>query len=469
MERRGRLQSSCDEGWIRASRAGRGGEERVARDLERVLRPANLVWVVVGLVIGSGIFIVPATVLRLSGGGLGLALIVWTLAGVVSVMGALTYGELAAMNPAAGGLYVYIRDTFGPFVAFLYGWALFFVMATGAVATLAVAFTSYLGQLVPLGATASRVVAVVLIALVAAINVRGTRQSAGVQGWTTALKVGALLAMSALLLGRGSGLATARLWPESDGSSLLAGLGVAMVGVLWAYEGWQYATFLAGETLDAQRNFPRGMFLGTAVLVGLYLLANVAYVAALRPARAAASERIAAEAVSAVLGPGAGKLIALAILVAMFSTANAITLTSPRVYFAMARDGVFFRRLAEVHPRWGTPAVSIVASSAWAAVLAASGTFEQLLTYVVFTSWAFYALGAASLFHYRWRRPEAARPFRVPGYPWTPLLFLLSAAGIVLSTIFGQPRRAAAGLGIVLLGAPAYLIWRSSGATPKTR
>lgn len=436
----------------------------MARELERVLRPANLVWVVVGLVIGSGIFIVPATVLRQTGGGFGLALLVWALAGVVSVMGALTYGELAAMNPAAGGLYVYVRDAFGPFVAFLYGWALFFVMATGAVATLAVAFTAYLGQLVPLGATAERVVAVAMIAVVAAINVRGTRHSAGVQGWTTALKVGALLAMSALLLGRGAGLAQVRLWPESGGESLWAGMGVAMVGVLWAYEGWQYATFLAGETLDAQRNFPRGMFLGTAVLVGLYLLANVAYVAALGPQRAAASERIAAEAVGAILGPGAAKLIALAILVAMFSASNAITLTAPRVYFAMARDGVFFRRLAEVHPRWGTPAISIVTSSAWAAVLAASGSFEQLLTYVVFTSWAFYALGAASLFRYRRRMPDAPRPFRVPGYPWTPLLFVLSAAAIVLSTVVGQPKRAAVGIGIVLLGAPAYWIWRSRGA-----
>jgi APA family basic amino acid/polyamine antiporter len=376
-------------------------------------------------------------------------------------MGALTYGELAAMDPAAGGLYVYIRDAFGSFLAFLYGWAMFFVMATGAVATLSVAFTAYLGQIVPLGPAAARVVAVAVIAVVAAINVRGTRQSAGVQGWTTALKVGALLAMSALLLARGHGLSQARPWPETGGGALLAGMGVAMVGVLWSYEGWQYATFLAGETLDAQRNFPRGMFLGTAVLVALYLLANLAYVAALGPERAAASERIAADAASAVLGPGAGKLIALAILVAMFSAANAITLTAPRVYYAMARDGVFFRRLAEVHPRLGTPAFSIVGSSAWAAVLAASGTFEQLLTYVIFTSWAFYALGAASLFRFRRLRPDVPRPFRVPGYPWTPLLFVLAAAAIVMSTVVGQPERAAAGVGIVLLGAPAYWVWRS--------
>jgi APA family basic amino acid/polyamine antiporter len=402
-------------------------------------------------------------VLRQTGGGLGLALLVWLLAGALSVMGALTYGELAAGNPEAGGLYVYLRDAFGPFLAFLYGWALFFVMGSGSVATLAVAFSSYLGQVVPLGPGTARMVTVALIAVVAVINATGTRHSAGVQNWATGLKVAAILAMSALLVARGRGLPDARLWPEAGNSGLLAGLGLAMVGVLWAYEGWQYATFSAGETLDPQRNFPRGILVGTALLVGIYLLANVAYVAALGPERAASSERIAAEAVGAILGPGAGKLIALAILVSMFSAANAITLTAPRVYFAMARDGVFFSRLAEIHPSWGTPALSIVVSSGWAAVLAASGTFEQLLTYVIFTGWIFYALGAASLFHYRRHVPAARRPYRVPGYPWIPLLFVCSAAGIVLSTVISQPGRACVGIGIVLLGAPAFWIWRRVG------
>lgn len=432
----------------------------MARTLARILRPVDLVLLVVGVVIGSGIFIVPGAVLRQTGGGFGLALVVWLVAGALSVMGALTYGELAATNPEAGGLYVYLRDAFGPFLAFLYGWALFFVMGSGSVATLAVAFASYLGQVVPIAPGAARAVAVAVIAVVAAINVRGTRHSAGVQNWTTGLKVGAILAMSILLIARGQGLPGTRLWPDWGAAGLPAAVGLALVGVLWAYEGWQYATFSAGETLDPQRNFPRGILLGTAILVGIYLLANVAYVAALGPERAAAAERIAAEAVAASVGPAAGKLIALAILVSMFSAANAITLTAPRVYFAMARDGVFFGRLAEIHPSWGTPAFSILASSAWAAVLAASGTFEQLLTYVIFTGWIFYALGAASLFHYRRRFPDAPRPFRVPGYPWTPLLFVLSAAGIVLSTLVGQPGRALVGCSIVLLGAPAFWVWR---------
>jgi APA family basic amino acid/polyamine antiporter len=198
-------------------------------------------------------------------------------------------------------------------------------------------------------------------------------------------------------------------------------------------------------------------------VVAIYLAGNVGYVAALGPERAAASPRIAAEAVAELFGPAAGQLIAVAILVSIFSAANAVTLTAPRVYFAMARDGIFFKRLAQVHPTLGTPAFSIVVSSAWAAVLAASGTFEQLLTYVIFSGWAFYALGALALFHYRRLSPPPPCPYRVPGYPWTPLLFVLSAAGIVASTLVTQPARAAVGVALVLLGAPAFWLWRRTG------
>jgi APA family basic amino acid/polyamine antiporter len=428
--------------------------------LARVLRPLDLVLLVVGVSIGSGIFIVPATVLRETGGALGLALLVWALAGALSLMGALTYGELAATNPEAGGLYVYLRDAFGPFVAFLYGWALFSVIGSGSVATLAVAFSGYFGQFAPVGPWSSRAIAVAVIVTVAAINVAGTRRSAGVQNWTTAVKVSAILAMSALLIAAGQGLAAARVWPEADAGGLLRGVGVALVGVLWAYEGWQYATFSAGELVDAPRTYPRASALGTAFVVAIYLAANIGYVAALGAERAAGSPRIAAEAMAELFGPAAGHLIAAAILVSIFSAANAVTLTAPRVYFAMARDGIFFKRLAQVHPTLGTPAFSIVVSSAWAAVLAASGTFEQLLTYVIFSGWAFYALGALALFHYRGRSPLPDCPYRVPGYPWTPLLFVLSAAGIVVSTLVTQPGRALVGIALVLLGAPAFWLWK---------
>jgi len=235
---------------------------------------------------------------------------------------------------------------------------------------------------------------------------------------------------------------------------------VALLGVLWAYEGWQNVTNSAGEARDPQRTFARGIVLGTAALVAIYLTANVGYVAALGASGVAASDRVAADAVRALFGPPAAKLVTLAILVSIFSAANGLALTGPRMYFAMARDGVFFRSLAEVHPRFATPALAIAASAAWAALLAVTGSFEQLFTYVVFASWLFAALAAASVFVLRRRRPDAPRPFRVPGYPVTPTLFIAAAAAIVLNTVFARPQQALAGLGIVLSGTPAYYVWR---------
>jgi APA family basic amino acid/polyamine antiporter len=243
--------------------------------------------------------------------------------------------------------------------------------------------------------------------------------------------------------------------------SIFAAFGAATIAVLWAYEGWQYVTFSAGEAVNPQKAIPRAIILGTLALVAIYMTANLAYLAALGPERVAASDRVAGEAVAQVLGPGAGRIIAAAIIASMFGAAHSVVITAPRVFYSMARDGVFFRRLAEVHSRFGTPALAILTSCAWAGVLAATGTFEQLLTYVIFVGWIFYALGAAAVIVFRVRRPHALRPFRVPGYPLTPLLFVLAAAFIVGNTIVTQPRQAAIGLAVVLLGAPAYLVWRN--------
>jgi basic amino acid/polyamine antiporter, APA family len=433
--------------------------------LPRTLGLRDLVLLAVGSVIGSGIFIVPGAVLRQVDGFVAPALLVWLVGGLLSLVGALTYGELGAMKPAAGGLYVYIRDCFGRFPAFLFGWTLFFVISSGAVAALAVAFSAYLGELAPLTPLTAKLVAVLMIAVVTVVNVLGTRKSADLQNWTTAVKVFGILLMSAALLwlGRGFTGSGVTLWPAQMSGSLASGFGLAMIGVLWAYEGWQFVSYSAGETKNAQRNFPLGLVLGTGALLGIYLIANLGYLAALGPAGVASSDRLAATAVATVVGPTPAKLVAVVILVSIFSAANGIMLTSPRVYYAMASDGLFFRRMAEVHPRFKTPAFAVVAGAVWSAALAATGTFEQLLTYVVFVGWIFYALAAASVFVYRRRMPDAVRPYRVPGYPLTPLLFIAAAAALVVNTMVTQPARAAVGLGIALLGAPAYLAWRARG------
>jgi basic amino acid/polyamine antiporter, APA family len=430
--------------------------------LERILSLRDLVLLVVGAVIGSGIFLVPGVVLQQTDTRVGVALLVWLIAGVLSLLGALTYGELSAADPEAGGIYVYIRDAFGRFPAFLYGWTLLFMISGGAIATLAVAFSTYMNQLVPLGSIGAKIVSIVMIAVIMAINVRGTRHSSNVQNVTTAIKVGAIVLIGAVLLTSGKGLRgpDVQLWPAGLDGSVFSGVLAAMIGVLWAYEGWQYATFSAGEVKEPQRSFPRGIMIGTLVLIFVYCFANVAYLAALGPKGVAGSTTVAADAVGALLGPVAGKLIAATILISMFSAANSILLTTPRVYYAMARDGIFFKRLADVHPRFGTPAIAVVVQAIWAMLLALSGTFNQLLTYVVFTGWIFYALGAASIFVLRRIRPNAERPFKVPGYPLTPLLFVLSAALIVGNTLVTQPKLGFVGLAFVLSGAPAYLVWK---------
>jgi APA family basic amino acid/polyamine antiporter len=432
-----------------------------ATSLRRSLGLTDLVLLTIGTVIGSGIFLVPSVVLRQSGLDPRLALLVWALGGLLSLLGALTYAELGAMHPEAGGLYVYIRDAFGALPAFLYGWTSFFVIASGSVATLAVAFAGYLGRLVPMSGVATKAVAVAVIALVAGINIVGTRKAATVQNWTTAAKLLTLVTLSLAFIVLGAhGSAPFAASPAGAPSTARGSLGAAMIGVLWAYEGWAYVTFSAGETRDPQRIFPRAISVAALALIAVYLLANVGYLTTLGTAGMAASDHVAVDAVRVLVGPAAGAIVGTLILVSIFSATNGLMLTAPRLYYAMARDGVFFHVLARVSPRRGTPAFAITALAVWSAALAISGTFEQLLTYVVFTGWIFYALAAASILVYRRTQPNAHRPFRVPGYPVTPILFVGAAGLLVLDTLLTQPGRAALGLGAVLIGTPAFYVWR---------
>jgi APA family basic amino acid/polyamine antiporter len=440
--------------------------------LVRTLRQNDLLLLFIGSVIGSGIFLTPGLILRQLNGSVGFSLLVWVVGGVLSLLGALTYAELSATNPEAGGLYCFIRDAFGRMAAFLYGWSLFLVIASGTIAALARAFTRYLAEIIPLSATGATVVSVLMIAVVTAVNVWGTRKSSDLQNWTTLIKTLLIVVLSGLLLSLGhhGGELASAMGTTQGGSALLSSFGLAMIAVLWAYEGWQFGTYSAGEVLDPQKSFPRAFLLGSLILVGLYLIANVAYLVALGPVASTASDAIAATAATAVLGPWAGKVIALAILISTFSSTNSVILTAPRVFYAMANDNLFFKSLAEVHPRFRTPAAAIIALGIWSAVLACAGKFAELIGGVIFVGWIFYGLGAAAIFPLRRASQGQPFPYRVPGYPFTPFIFVLAAAAIVGNAIYlafrdpVQFRNLAVAIVLFLLGLPAYYFWRRRAA-----
>ena len=434
----------------------------MADELKRTLTARDVAVITAGTIIGSGIFLTPGGVLASSGGFVGVSLSVWAVGGLLTLLGCLTYAELGCFRTGTGGLYAYIRDAFGPTTAFVYGWTLFVVIGSGSIATLAVAAGNNMAALVPdIGPMAKKAIGLAVILGLAFINVRGTKQSTSTLAAATALKIGALvfLIVALPLFGTGWSQVTEATPPRWDGPILSGGL-VAMISVLWAYEGWQYATFVGGEVIEPQRNFPRGLLIGTLACILIYVLANIGYIAGLGPTALAGSSTVASDAVGAAFGPTAAKLIAIPVLVSIVSGAHGIMLTSSRVFFAMSRDGVFFKKLGEVHPVFGTPANSIIAMSVWGAVLAMSGTFEMLLTYVVFVGWIFYGLGGLSVIVFRRREPDAPRPFKVPGYPITPLLFVASALVIVLNTVVTNPTRGAIGIGGALLGVPIFYLWK---------
>lgn len=442
------------------------------RQLTRSLRERDLLLLFVGSVIGSGIFLTPGLIQRQVGGSVGYSLLVWLVGGVLSLLGALTYAELSAANPEAGGLYCYIRDGFGRLPAFLYGWGLFLVIASGTIAALAHAFTKYLQEIVPLTPTAASVVVILVIAVVTAVNVWGTRKSSDLQNVTTLTKVGVIVVLGCVLLALGVsrehhlGELRAAWGSAQSGYALFSGFGFAMISVLWAYEGWQFGTYSAGEVMNPQKSFPRAFLTGGVMLIGLYLFAVVAYLAALGPADAAASDTIAATAMSRVLGPWAGKFVGAAILISTFSSANSVILTAPRVFFEMANDNLFFKKLAEVHPKFGTPAVAVIALGVWSCVLASISEFAKLANGVIFIGWIFYGLGAAAIFPIRRANRGKALPYYVPGYPFTPFLFVLVAAVIVGNAIYGavsNPREfmyLLVSIGLLLLGLPGYFFWQ---------
>jgi APA family basic amino acid/polyamine antiporter len=437
-----------------------------AKSLPRVLGLWDIVGLVVGGVIGSGIFLVPKDIAAAVGGPV-LMLAVWVVGGVLSLFGALAFGELGASMPEAGGVYVYLREAYGSVIAFLFGWTLFLVIDSGAIATLAVAFSSlYLPHFFPVSPILQKVISIVLIVFLMGVNYRGVRSGANLQNFLTIIKFAGLVGVCAaiFIFAKGSTANFVAAAPAGGpAGGMLSAFGIALVASLWAYKGWEAATYSAGETKNPQKNLPLGILLGCAICVVLYVIAQLAYLYVLPAAEIAKSTRIAADAMNIAVGGMGASIISFIILFSIMGATNQNFVCSPRVYYAMAKDGLLFPKLASVHPKYRSPHVAIIAIGFWSIVLSLSGTFEQLFTYVVFGQWLFFGLTVAAVIVLRKKRPDLPRPYKTWGYPVTPIIFILASLYIAVSALLNQFVNALAGLGIILLGLPFYFFWKKRG------
>ncbi len=440
--------------------AASGGQPPAMR---RALGVGSITAIVVGTMIGSGIFIVPATVAAEVRSPL-LMLAVWIVGGLMCLFGALSLAELASAFPETGGIYVYLREAYGPLVGFLFGWALLLIIDSGTIATLSLAFaTKYLPHFVPLGPAGQKAAAVAFILALIGINYVGVKQGAFVQNLLTVLKFAALAGIIVCIFFFAPGNWANLSQPPASalGGGLVGPFGLALVAALWAYKGFEVSTSNAGETKNPAKTIPVGLIAGCGLVTLLYILANVAYLYAVPAAEMTKADRIAASAMKAAVGPVGASLVAFIILFSILGAANGHILTGPRVYYAMARDGLFFRKMAVIHPRFRTPHNALLAVGAWSIVLSLGpgGTFEQLLKYAVFGAWIFLGLAALGVIVLRRKRPDLPRPYRALGYPVTPALFVLSALFVIVNTLVQSFWNAFAGLVLIALGVPAYLYW----------
>ncbi len=452
----------------------------------RALGPVEGTCIVVGTVIGSGIFRVPAEVAQSLGGfGLGTILLVWLLCGFLSLAGALAYAELSALFPRSGGQYVYLREAYGPLWGFLFGWMEFWVARPGSIAALAVVFAEYSGQFTHLdGDWGLRWTAFLMVFVLTWINYVGVRWGGTVQVVFTATKVAALLALIACSFGlpEGSTANWAPLWSAGNDLSpggLAVAVGTAMIAVLWTYDGWANGAAVSEEMKEPQRDVPRALIGGTLILIGLYMVANLAYHYVLPMGQVAQHDKIAAAVAERLFGTIGAGLVSAAVMISTFGAVNGLLLTGPRIFYAMSRDQLFFREMGELHQRFRTPHWSILFQGLWAGLLILVpfkdlfnswfgglgwsmrvDLYDQLITFVIFASWAFYGMTVAGVMVLRRRHPELPRPYRAWGYPVVPLLFVLTSAAFVAHTLFHSPVESLGGLLIVGLGLPAYALWK---------
>jgi basic amino acid/polyamine antiporter, APA family len=453
--------------------------------LVRGLKLFDATTIIVGSMIGSGIFIVSADMAR-SLNSPGLLLVAWIIAAVMTILAALSYGELAAAMPQAGGQYVFLREAFGPLFGFLYGWTLFLVIQTGTIAAVVVAFAKFFGLFVPwvsasnilvplpLGyhLSSQHLVAIVVLAILTLVNCVGLREGKTVQNIFTVAKVGGLLVLVflGLLLPASPAAAQANLgqfFPDSFNLAMLAILGGTLVGSLFASDAWNNVTFTGSEIINPRRNLPLALLIGTALVSLIYICTNVVYLKVLPLASIASApeDRVGTLAAQALMGPWGMTFISLAILVSTFGCANGMILAGARVYYAMASDGLFFKKVARISPRMHTPVFSLIIQAIWTAVLVLSGTYGDLLDYVIFAALLFYVLTVSGLFVLRRKRPEMERPYKAWGYPVLPGLYVVMASLVMLDLLWVKPRFTWPGLIIVLTGVPVFFFWRARRRT----
>jgi APA family basic amino acid/polyamine antiporter len=415
--------------------------------------------VLVGSTIGSGIFRVPSTVAERVGtvGAMGM---LWIVGAAVAVFGALAIAELAALFPRSGGIYVFLREVYGPLPAFLFGWTELLVIRPSALGAIAMIFAEYSGRFLALSDTGVRVVAAGAILLLASTNIRSVRWGAAVQNASTAAKVAALvgLAVVAFLFGDPSRSALAQ--PLEWDPLTWGGFGLALVSVMWAYDGWADLTFIAGEVKDPGRTMPRAIIWGVGGVVAIYLAVNLAYLFVLSVPEMVGSKLVAADAATKVFGGGGSSIVAALVMLSTFGALNGSMMTGPRIFFAIADDGLFFRPVAAVHPRWRTPYVAIGLAAALGIAYVSMRTFGQLADAFVLGIWPFYALAVAGVYILRRRRPELPRPYRTFGYPVTPLVFLLASVGMLVNAAVQDPVPTLIGFGVIAAGVPVFYLWK---------
>lgn len=431
--------------------------------------------IVVGTVIGSGIFLVPKTMI-LNVGTPAMVFGVWVFGGLLSLFGALSYAELAAALPEAGGEYVYLREAYGPFWGYIYAWTQMWVAKSGSIATLASGFFLYLANFRPelekvwivlpgsIEIHYGQLLAVVVILLLAFLNYFGVKVGGDVQVAVTIIKVALIAAIIVLGLGTGHG-AVANYHTSIPAPGGIGGFFAALVAALWAYDGWNNVSMVSAEIRNPQRNLPLALILGTLAVIVIYILANLAYFYVLPASAVAANDRVAGEMMRRVYQNWGADAVSIAAMISIFAALNGSILSGSRVPYAAARDGLFFRSFANIHPQHRTPSVSILALSAWGALLVLSGKYDQLFTYVIFASVILYGMATASVIVLRYKRPDLPRPYRTLGYPVVPLLFVAATACLVASTVFHSPGESLIGVGIVCLGIPFYFLWRRKAST----